>query len=191
MPPKASNTASRKGPAFKPPRPVNAAAQSSVSTNAAKRASGNTAPRVAATTNKKPATARHSFQSTLIPSSESEAEDDEAVPSDQEQSELDDEMEGVDDGESILEPTAPAIPAKLLTRILQEKFEDSDTAIQQGALNLVGKYMETFVREAIARARFERKEARNGMEAGRRGLMDGFLQVEDLERLAPQLVLDF
>jgi hypothetical protein len=46
--------------------------------------------------------------------------------------------------------------------------------------------MEIFVREALARAKYERaRSARND------GISDGFLQVEDLEKLAPQLVLDF
>ena len=53
-------------------------------------------------------------------------------------------------------------------------------------MELTGKYMEIFVREAIARARFERGDTATGG-----GITDGFLQVEDLERLAPQLILDF
>lgn len=69
--------------------------------------------------------------------------------------------------------------------------------------------METFVREALARAAFERSEAsgegraRDFLEVRQvlrsamrgRGLGDGKLigvgQVEDLEKLAPQLLLDF
>ena len=50
----------------------------------------------------------------------------------------------------------------------------------------VGKYMETFVREAMARAAFARIEAEELSGTG-----DGFLEVEDLEKLAPQLLLDF
>lgn len=53
-------------------------------------------------------------------------------------------------------------------------------------MNLVGKYMEIFVREAFARAKNERETSVKGG-----GISDGFLQVEDLEKLAPQLVLDF
>lgn len=45
--------------------------------------------------------------------------------------------------------------------------------------------METFVREALARAAYERSNAEGGA-AGR-----DFLEVEDLEKLAPQLLLDF
>jgi hypothetical protein len=80
------------------------------------------------------------------------------------------------------------IPPKLLTRLLYEGFEDKDMKIGKEAMLVVGKYMETFVREALARAAFERQEgdAEKGSGEG-----DGFLQVEDLEKLAPQLLLDF
>jgi hypothetical protein len=78
------------------------------------------------------------------------------------------------------------IPAPLLARLLYENFEDPNTQIQKGAMNLVEKYMEIFVREAFARAKNERELS---VRAG--GISDGFLQVEDLETLAPQLVLDF
>lgn len=53
-------------------------------------------------------------------------------------------------------------------------------------MTLTGRYMEIFVREALARAKHERaRSVRND------GISDSFLQVEDLEKLAPQLVLDF
>ena len=87
----------------------------------------------------------------------------------------------------LVEPltTAHPIPAPLLARLLHENFEDPNTQIQKGAMTLTGRYMEIFVREALARAKHERaRSARND------GISDGFLQVEDLERLAPQLVLD-
>ncbi len=48
--------------------------------------------------------------------------------------------------------------------------------------------METFIREAIARAAFERQAA----DKGTKGVVgDDFLEVDDLEKLAPQLLLDF
>ena len=53
-------------------------------------------------------------------------------------------------------------------------------------MNLTSRYIDIFVREALARAKHERARA-----AKNDGISDGFLQVEDLERLAPQLVLDF
>ncbi|KAL9095057.1 MAG: hypothetical protein Q9165_002659 [Trypethelium subeluteriae] len=79
----------------------------------------------------------------------------------------------------------PPIPQKLLTRLLYEGFEDEKTKIGKDAMTVVGKYMELFVREAIARAAMEREGESGG------GLGDEFLEVEDLEKLAPQLLLDF
>ncbi|TID17870.1 centromere protein x [Venturia nashicola] len=87
--------------------------------------------------------------------------------------------------ERTLDPAMP-IPPKLLTRILWEGFEDKDMKITKEAMSVVGKYVETFVREAVARAIFER-----GGDDGAEQYGDGFLQVEDLEKLAPQLLLDF
>lgn len=68
----------------------------------------------------------------------------------------------------------PAIPQKLLTRLLYEGFEDKNMKIGKEAMTVVGKYMETFVREALARAVYEREEAEAelGKDTG-----DGFLQV--------------
>ena len=50
--------------------------------------------------------------------------------------------------------------------------------ISKDANAAVGKYMETFIREAIARAAFERAEAvaKGGVDGGRGG-GDGFLEV--------------
>jgi hypothetical protein len=80
----------------------------------------------------------------------------------------------------------PVIPRQLLARLLLENFDHQDMQIQTGAMKLVGKYMDIFVTEAFLRAKDERKlAAREG------SIVDGFLQVEDLEKLAPQLVLDF
>lgn len=79
----------------------------------------------------------------------------------------------------------PPIPQKLLTRLLYDSFEDKNMKIGREAMNCFSKYMETFVREALARAVYERQDA-DGTLGG-----DGFLQVEDLEKLAPQLLLDF
>ena len=81
----------------------------------------------------------------------------------------------------------PPIPQKLLTRLLYEGFSDKGVKIGREAMAVYGKYVETFVREALARAVFEREDAdREGAGGG-----DGFVQAEDLERVTPQLVLDF
>jgi hypothetical protein len=80
----------------------------------------------------------------------------------------------------------PVVPRPLLARLLLENFEDPNIQIQTGAMKLVGKYIDIFVTEAFLRSQDEMKAA---AKAG--GAIDGFLQVEDLEKLAPQLVLDF
>jgi hypothetical protein len=179
MPPRAAgaNVAKRKGPQFNPPRPVKAPTQ----TAAAKRAQAKKAA---------PNGTRPGFQ----PAAEIISSDDD------EQSEEDPPPFGDDMMEDAPSPPSPVlarpaqpvittpnpIPTPLLARLLYENFEDPNTQIQKGAMNLVGKYMEIFVREAFARAKNEREM---GVKAG--GIEDGFLQVEDLEKLAPQLVLDF
>jgi hypothetical protein len=184
MPPKfaPTNTARRKGPAFNPPRPVKAAAESSTTTKRAPAASRSTGAAKATTSN-----SRDQPTTTIISSDEEQDLDDFDLPSD-----LDELMEDAleedvrPQARPSLIPSNPPIPAPLLARLLHENFEDENTQIQKGAMNLFGSYMSIFVREAIARAKEERKKA-----AKRGARMEGFLQVEDLEKLAPQLVLDF
>ncbi|KAJ5746951.1 uncharacterized protein N7511_008647 [Penicillium nucicola] len=83
----------------------------------------------------------------------------------------------------------PTIPAKLLTRLLHQHFQNEKTKVAKDANGLVAKYVDVFVREAIARAAYERAET-DGNSSGRR-VGDGFLEVEDLEKMAPQLTMDF
>ncbi|KAI4209280.1 MAG: hypothetical protein LQ351_007780 [Letrouitia transgressa] len=71
----------------------------------------------------------------------------------------------------------PTIPPKLLTRLLHyhsEKSGKGGLSIQKEANALVGKYMETFILEAIARAAYERSQA-----DGESGARDGFLEVRN------------
>ncbi|KAF2965457.1 hypothetical protein GQX73_g8118 [Xylaria multiplex] len=82
------------------------------------------------------------------------------------------ETEG-DDEDSEMKMT---IPPDLLTRILHEFFEKDGTRISKDANKAVAKYMDIFVREAIARTAVEKGS--------------GFLEVEDLEKVAPQLLMD-
>ncbi|EOA85212.1 uncharacterized protein SETTUDRAFT_172139 [Exserohilum turcica Et28A] len=197
MPPKngGANTARRKGPAFNPPRPVNAAAQASTT---AKRAATASASRPSG--NKSNAAAsKKGFQPPAQVIDLSDDDDDDAAAE-----ELADEIDS-DDLDSIMQDvgptTAPArsnpppanttlsepvIPRPLLARLLLENFDDPTMQIQTGAMKLVGKYIDIFVTEAFLRSKDERKAA-----AKDGGVVDGFLQVEDLERLTPQLVLDF
>ncbi|KXH68211.1 hypothetical protein CSAL01_11652 [Colletotrichum salicis] len=93
--------------------------------------------------------------------------DDDAEEEVQEEQEDEGEDEGPDN----------TIPPELLTRLLHEFFEKDDTRLSKDANLAAGKYMDIFVREAIARCVHERP--------------GGFLEVEDLEKIAPQLLMDF
>ncbi|KAJ5131404.1 uncharacterized protein N7515_007443 [Penicillium bovifimosum] len=83
----------------------------------------------------------------------------------------------------------PKVPPKLLTRLLHHHFQNEKTKVAKDANNAVAKYVDVFVREAIARAAYERAES-DGNAVGT-SLGDGFLEVEDLEKMAPQLTMDF
>lgn len=74
------------------------------------------------------------------------------------------------------EPPEKTIPQELLTRLLHQFFEKDATRISKDANAAVGKYVDVFVREAIARTAVEKR--------------GGFLEVEDLEKGTPQLLLD-
>ena len=145
MPPERSTVpAKRKAPAFKPPRPTTKAKESSK----------------VVPSRRKSAPAR---PTTYLSSSEDEAAEESIRPT---------------NTEATLEPSLtqdppPTIPPKLLTKLLHHHFEDEKTRIGKDANSLIGKYMETFVREALARAAFERSEA----DGGRGG---DFLEVDSL-----------
>ncbi|KAL8665379.1 MAG: hypothetical protein Q9202_002272 [Teloschistes flavicans] len=166
--------AKRGRPAFKPPRP-NASSRST-------KAKSKSTPR-----------RRSAPASTLISSSPSEEHDllSSIISDDASPTELEPSSETVESANSNAQDALPLIPPALITRLLQhhlEKTADGEPMrIGKDANKVVGKYLETFVREAIARANSERTQAED--EAGVKG--DGFLEVENLERLAPQLLLDF
>lgn len=69
----------------------------------------------------------------------------------------------------------PTIPPKLLTRLLHHHFQNEKTKVAKDANAVVAKYVDVFVREAIARAAYERAEADGA--GGGRGVGDGFLEV--------------
>ncbi|KAK4693944.1 centromere protein X, partial [Lecanoromycetidae sp. Uapishka_2] len=166
----------RKAPAFKPPRPA-----------ASKNSKPKSAPR-----RKSAPTKRTSYIDTQASASdhdEDDDDDDDDIPSD---TQLPDASEESDDLQ-LSQPTntqdpPPTIPPALLTKLLHHHFKDDNIRIGKEAKGVVGKYMETFVREAIARAAFERSEAQAN---GGGGVGSDILEVEDLEKLAPQLILDF
>ncbi|KAI9705170.1 MAG: hypothetical protein M1820_005317 [Bogoriella megaspora] len=205
--PAARATANRQKPAFKPPRPR----QAQASDQSADASSSAALPEKLAA-NRRRSTAAVPYSKQRGPSGFRTASKAIEVSDDEDHSSTNDGAEGdrlesedeqSDTGipavrsrviQSPASPSAvapivsqdapPPIPQKLLTRLLHEGFDDSKTRIGKDAMAVIGKYMELFVREAIARAAAEREEADAG--AG-----DGFLEVEDLEKLAPQLLLDF
>ncbi|EEH50533.2 uncharacterized protein PADG_06612 [Paracoccidioides brasiliensis Pb18] len=96
-----------------------------------------------------------------------------------------------------LDSSEPMIPSKLLTTLLHRHFQDEKTKIAKDAGRVVAKYVDIFVREALARAAYERtqvEESRSDSPEARgraRAKVDSYLEIEDLEKLAPQMVLDF
>ncbi|PGG99707.1 hypothetical protein GX51_06159 [Blastomyces parvus] len=101
------------------------------------------------------------------------------------------------DPRAVLESSDPKIPPKLLTTLLHRHFQDDKTKIAKDAGRAVAKYVDIFVREALARAAYERTEGESSKSGSRdasgrgRAKVDSYLEVEDLEKLAPQMVLDF
>lgn len=105
------------------------------------------------------------------------------------------------------QPSHPGIPTPLLSRLLHESLSAKGphqpaTRISKEAETAVAEYMRTFVREAIWRAKAIGEvgvgaEDSLGAAGGGRGFSGGasggerWLEVEDLERVAPQLLLDF
>ncbi|KAJ5642423.1 hypothetical protein N7490_006423 [Penicillium lividum] len=83
----------------------------------------------------------------------------------------------------------PQIHPKLLTALFHHFFKNDKTRISKDADALMAKYMDLFVREAIARGKLERDLVNESK--GRTGPADNFIEVEDLETLAPWLVMDF
>lgn len=79
-----------------------------------------------------------------------------------------------------IEAGEPAIPPKLLTKLLHHHFQNPKTKIAKDANEIVAKYIDIFVREALARAAYERTEGNKDTGDGRPPIMDGFLEVFSL-----------
>ena len=84
----------------------------------------------------------------------------------------------------------PTIPQPLLVRLLHEHFANKNTKIDKHAMQILEKYFEVFVREAIARASLRKKE--DAEQEGSASAVDvDWLELEDLEKVAAGMVLDF
>ena len=86
--------------------------------------------------------------------------------------------------------SVPHIPQPLLIRLLHEAFADKTTKIDKHAIQVLQKYFEVFVREAVARAKARKKEDVD--KGGGDGDVDvGWLEFDDLEKVAAGMMLDF
>lgn len=152
--PSSSKAHAKKGrAAFKPPRPT-----------ASKPSKPN------------PARRRKSAPVTTI-SSSSDPEDDEiasAAADPPSESEIESSSASAAEPSSSQDPPL-LIPPKLITRIVYETLEKrggNGMSIGKEATALAGKYIDTFLRETVARAAFERSQADKAAGTG-----DGFLEV--------------
>jgi hypothetical protein len=185
MPPKnvTAAAARRKGPSFNPPRPVGAPSKAT----ATKRAPAASRTTAAAKSSNAPAS-KSGFQNAKdiidldLDLDLSDDSQNAPIPDDDldiSDIDMDDVIEDAPIAPSKPPPplSEPVVPRALLARLLLENFDDPNMQI-------------IFVTEAFLRSKDERRTAAKG-GGGIEGISDGFLQVEDLERLAPQLVLDF
>lgn len=179
----------RKRPAFSPPRPKasRTAASDAVSTST----TGKSKSRPTQSNKRQPSRLTSVTPSATDSTAESEPES--ASRSASPDSEPDYVLAEVTHNERA-DDNEPTIPLALVHTLLNHHFKDKNkTRISQDAKAVIGKYIDTFVREAIARSAYERQEkSTEGVseELNGRG-DDGWLEVEDLEKMAPQLVLDF
>lgn len=85
--------------------------------------------------------------------------------------------------------TIPTIPQPLLIRLMHEHFANKQTKIDKHAIQVLQKYFEVFVREAIARAALQKREDASTGKASQSEV--GWLELEDLEKVAGGMLLDF
>jgi len=83
------------------------------------------------------------------------------------------------------------LPPALLARLVHENFDDKTVRMSKPANEVLGRYMNIFMREAVARAA-EGKKERLGVGTGAMAVDEEiWLDVEDLERVTGGLLLDF
>ncbi|KAH7419369.1 CENP-S associating centromere protein X-domain-containing protein [Cadophora sp. MPI-SDFR-AT-0126] len=96
---------------------------------------------------------------------------------------------------SLISNRQTSIPPDLINVLLHGFFQHENTRMSKDANAAVGRYIETFVREGLTRADYEKKHGWEDGGVGGGDVVEGgdgaYLEVEDLERLAPQLILDF
>ena len=159
MAPSSKPVAKRGRPAFKPPRPAAKPTKSKMNT-----------------THRKSAPAKQSIiETTAEDDEDDDDDDDELVSASSAEALASEDPDPLAATESIGTQDPPlTIPPALLTRLLHHHLQDDGCRIGKDANGVIGKYVETFVKEAIARAAFERSEA------GRTGIDGRFLEVSRL-----------
>ncbi|KAK6332146.1 hypothetical protein TWF718_002680 [Orbilia javanica] len=80
------------------------------------------------------------------------------------------------------------IPPELVAKLVKNFLEDEGTKVSGAATKTVGEYMHLFLTEAVYRAVSNRRDGDPWAKTTNSGLM---LEVDDLEKIAPQLLLDF
>ncbi|KAK6346397.1 hypothetical protein TWF730_010723 [Orbilia blumenaviensis] len=80
------------------------------------------------------------------------------------------------------------IPPELIAKLVKNFLEDEGTKVSGAATKTVGEYMHLFLTEAVYRAVSNRRDGDPWAKTTNSGLM---LEVEDLEKISPQLLLDF
>jgi hypothetical protein len=78
-------------------------------------------------------------------------------------------------------------PTKLISQVMQLAFENPNTRINADALAVVAEYLRLYTREAIWRSGQEKQKT----DTVASSLASGSLEVEDLEKIAGPLTLDF
>jgi hypothetical protein len=78
----------------------------------------------------------------------------------------------------------PKVPSKLVTALLQHHFQDSKTRVTKDAAKVYAKYLDIFVREAVARAVYERREALDDTFGPNPGqyVLESYLEVGSFHR---------
>ncbi|KAF3926853.1 hypothetical protein ABW20_dc0103128 [Dactylellina cionopaga] len=94
---------------------------------------------------------------------------------------------GDDNNGNEQEERKATIPPELLAKLLKNFMEDEGTKISGAATKTVGEYMHLFLTEAVYRAVSNRRDGDPWAKTNA-GLM---LEVDDLEKITPQLLLDF
>ncbi|GAB7341705.1 hypothetical protein MBLNU457_g0045t1 [Dothideomycetes sp. NU457] len=83
------------------------------------------------------------------------------------------------------------LPRALLARLVHENFDDKTVRMSKTANEVLARYMNIFMREAVARAAEGKKERLGVGSGGMPAEEEIWLDVEDLERVTGGLLLDF